>query len=104
MERRVSVNDHSDVEEFNTSAESSESAPDISHGPCLYLGKSGERCGHPAIEGGYCAKHHPDEEKRWPGRSYSRVLVASAALFMILWPYIADTARLLVHLVHALYH
>jgi hypothetical protein len=125
MERRVSVNDDPDLswklsansqggeapaepeslgdaEEPPELAEALESEPGVSYGPCLYLGSSGERCGSLALSGGYCAKHHPDEEKRWPGRSYRRVLLASIALLAILWPYFQDALQLIVRLVREL--
>jgi hypothetical protein len=37
-----------------------------------------------------------------PGRNYTRVLVATVALVMIVWPYIAEVARDLVRWVASL--
>jgi hypothetical protein len=79
-----------------------EPAADVSHGPCLYLGPSGERCSKPALAGDYCTRHHPDPEKRWPSRSYKRVLLASIALVAILWPYFQDAVQLLARVVREL--
>ena len=62
-------------------------------GPCLHLGPRGQRCPFPAVAGGYCARHHSDPELRMPGRNYTRVLVATVALAMIVWPYIAEVVR-----------
>ena len=109
MERRVTVNDriehlNIDPPDFHRSEEDpseedwlEENAPPKSkttgQGPCLYLGARGERCTRPALAGGYCAKHHADPELRSPGRNYTRVLVASVALILVVWPYLADALR-----------
>jgi hypothetical protein len=77
-------------------------SPDPSHGPCLYLGTTGERCSKPALAGGFCARHHPDKERRWPGRDYRRVLLASIALIAILWPYFQDAVQLVLRFVREL--
>jgi hypothetical protein len=90
-----------DLESPEASA-TADPAATASHGPCLYLGTSGERCANPALAGGFCAKHHPDEERRWPGRDYRRVLFASIALIVILWPYIQDAFGLIARLVREL--
>jgi hypothetical protein len=99
MERRVTVNDRIERVELEP-PEGLEAAGNpaptenrVAQGPCLYLGPAGERCSRPALEGGYCAKHHSDPDLRGPGRSYTRVLVATAALVIIIWPYIADLVR-----------
>ena len=83
-------------------SESDELSPIVSHGPCLYLGSSGERCRLPALAGGFCAKHHPDQERRWPGRDYRRVLLAGIALIVILWPYFQDALQLIARLIREL--
>jgi hypothetical protein len=103
MERRVTVNDRIERFELETPedlepiAEASvEAKSQGSLGPCLYLGPAGQRCARTAIEGGYCRKHHADPELRSAGRDYTRVLVATVALAIVIWPYIADLVRDLV--------
>jgi hypothetical protein len=99
MERRVTVNDRIDRVELEV-PEGTEADERLARGnsrepqgPCLYLGAAGERCSRPAVEGGYCAKHHTDPDLRPAGRSYTRVLVATVALVIIIWPYVADLVR-----------
>jgi hypothetical protein len=105
MERRVTVNDGIERLELETPEGLEPLEPDDggepaagegSYGPCLHFGARGERCARPAVADGYCSKHHPDPGLRTPGRSYTRVLVATVALVMILWPYITELVRDLV--------
>ena len=108
MERRVTVNDRierveievpEDLQPLESSEELAVQPENRSrNGPCLYLGPAGERCAKTALEGGYCAKHHPDPSLQDPGRSYGRVVVAAVALVAIAWPYIADVVRALLRL------
>jgi hypothetical protein len=99
MERRVTVNDRIDrvelevPDELEAVGDTAAAASLASQGPCLYLGPVGERCARSALAGGYCAKHHSDPDLRPPGRSYTRVLVATVALVIIIWPYVADLVR-----------
>jgi hypothetical protein len=65
-------------------------------GPCLYLGPQGQRCERAAVDGGYCPRHHSDPELHRPARDYTRVLVATVALVIIVWPYVADLVRDLI--------
>jgi hypothetical protein len=114
MERRVTVNDGIERVELEIPGELDaleaigESKPAggepvaAPYGPCLHFGPRGERCSLPAVAGGYCARHHNDPELRMPGRNYTRVLVATVALVMIVWPYIAEVARDLVRWVASL--
>lgn len=99
MERRVTVNDRIErvelevPEELQSLAATPQAAQSPAHGPCLYLGPQGERCSRPALAGGYCARHHSDPAFRLPGRNYSRVLTATIALILIVWPYVSDLVR-----------
>ena len=66
------------------------------HGPCLYLGEAGERCSRRALEGGFCSRHKPGgivEGLVTP----SRVVAASITILVLVWPYIADFVRELIH-------
>ncbi|MGH9574614.1 MAG: hypothetical protein ACRD40_13930 [Candidatus Acidiferrales bacterium] len=98
MERRVTVNDRIErvqlaVPEELESASGTQVRQPPAHGPCLYLGPQGERCFRPALAGGYCARHHPDPALRLPSRNYTRVLAATIALILIVWPYVSDLVR-----------
>lgn len=69
------------------------------YGPCLYLGRNGQRCERSALEGGYCARHTPGGEQAGPGvwfRRLAALLVAGA----ILWPIIEDFLNELSHWHH----
>ncbi|HEY6905321.1 MAG TPA: hypothetical protein VI216_13510 [Candidatus Acidoferrales bacterium] len=69
-------------------------------GPCLYLGPSGQRCGKPALEGGFCAVHSPGSSGViTPNRR--RVLAAVAAILGILWPYVDDVVREIIRWMHS---
>src|SRR5215469_11292978 len=106
MERRVTVNDRierfeletpPDLEPLPEAAETPSTAkarPAL--GPCLYLGPAGQRCRKPAIAGGYCPRHHVDPELKAEGRDYTRVVVATVALVIIIWPYVSDLVRDLI--------
>lgn len=99
MERRVTVNDRIEQvelevpQELESAAATSADTQSPAHGPCLYLGPGGERCSRPALAGGYCARHHSDPAFRLPGRNYTRVLAATVALILIVWPYVSDLVR-----------
>lgn len=98
MERRVTVNDRIERVELEVPEELESASPaqvgqSSAHGPCLYLGPRGERCSLPALTGGYCARHHSDPAFRLPGRNYTRVLAATIALLLIIWPYVSDLVR-----------
>jgi hypothetical protein len=101
MERRVTVNDRIErleleIPEEIESASVAQVGQPPAHGPCLYFGPQGERCSRPALAGGYCARHHSDPTFRSPGRNYTRVLAATIALVLIVWPYVSDLVRELV--------
>ncbi len=102
MERRVTVNDRIERVELDVPEDlEAAAAPELpadrgSQGPCLYLGPQGKRCSRMAVDGGYCVKHHSDPAWRLPGRSYTRVLAATIALVLIIWPYIADLVHDLI--------
>ena len=102
MERRVTVNDGIERLELEL-PEGMEPEGDLAqppgnsnYGPCLHLGTRGERCARPALEVGYCAKHHPNPALRSPARPYARVLFATFAIVMIDWPYVADLVHDLI--------
>lgn len=108
MERRVTVNDRIERVELEVPAElqseiPGEPASGDSHGPCLYLGPKGERCPRLALKGGYCAAHPANGAAGLSARSYGRVLAATIALILIVWPYISDLVRELVHWLAASY-
>jgi hypothetical protein len=99
MERRVTVNDRIERLELEVPPElqatetPGKAAGHDPHGPCLYFGPKGERCSRHALEGGYCAAH----QSNGAARSYGRVLAATIALILIVWPYISDLVRDLLH-------
>jgi hypothetical protein len=103
MERRVTVNDRIERLELEVPPEFQSTEVPVgparsdSQGPCLYFGPKGERCSRPALEGGYCAVHQANGAASLSARSYSRVLAASLALILIVWPYISDLVRDLLH-------
>lgn len=100
MERRVTVNDGIERVELDVPEDLEGAGPGQStepgYGTCLYLGAAGERCSRMALQGSYCAQHHTDPELRSEGRNYARVIVASIALIIVVWPYVSDLARELV--------
>lgn len=103
MERRVTVNDRIERLELEVPPElqaaetPTEPVRGNSQGPCLYFGPKGERCCLAALEGGYCAAHQANGAAGLSARSYSRVLAATIALILIVWPYISDLVRDLLH-------
>lgn len=103
MERRVTVNDRIERLELEVPSElrsvalPGEPARKGSQGPCLYFGPKGQRCSRPALEAGYCATHQANGAAGISARSYSRVLAATIALILIVWPYISDLVRDLLH-------
>ena len=103
MERRVTVNDRIERVELEVPPElQSQEMPREptlrdSQGPCLYFGPKGERCSRPALEGCYCASHQANGAASISARSYSRVLAATIALILIVWPYISDLVRDFLH-------
>jgi hypothetical protein len=102
MERRVTVNDRIERVELEVPSdresgfEAKAARTGASQGPCLYLGPGGQRCARPAVEGGHCRKHHVDPSLRESARSYARVIAATVALVIIVWPYISELLRDLI--------
>lgn len=102
MERRVTVNDRIERVQLEVPPElaQDETAGEPpgagSHGPCLYLGPKGERCSRQALEGGYCAAHQTGGASGIAARSYSRVLTATIAVMLIVWPYISELVHELI--------
>ena len=74
----------------------SQPAGRIDHGPCLYLGPVGQRCDQRALAGGFCAKHRPGGMPE-AIRNPARVLAAAIAIVALLWPYIHDVLREIIH-------
>jgi hypothetical protein len=72
-------------------------------GPCLYLGPRGQRCGNPAISGGFCARHRPEElgGPKAAGKGVSRVVAAGIGILAAMWPVIADVLREVLRWIHA---
>jgi hypothetical protein len=102
MERRVTVNDRIERVELEVPPElaQDETADEPlragSHGPCLYLGPKGQRCSRRASEGGYCTTHQAGGASGIAERSYGRVLTATIAVMLIVWPYISGLVHELI--------
>ena len=117
MERRVSVNaeatsegpdwpmdgvpeGRSEGERTELEHIGSEAVPGESEsrgqGPCLYLGPAGQRCNRPALAGGFCARHGsggPRDAIKNP----ARILAAALGVVALLWPYVSDLVREIIH-------
>ncbi len=65
------------------------------HGPCLYFGPGGERCGREAHANGYCSRHDPEGAPIAAGIPAKRfwALVGATA---VLWPVLVDLIRVLI--------
>lgn len=72
-------------------------------GPCLYLGPRGQRCGNPAVSGGFCARHQAGEPggPQVAGRGVSRVVAAGIGILAAMWPVIADVLREVLRWIHS---
>ncbi|MFZ1974987.1 MAG: hypothetical protein WAU89_19235 [Candidatus Acidiferrales bacterium] len=72
-------------------------------GPCLYLGPRGQRCGNPAISGGFCARHEPSElgGAKVASRGVSRVVAAGIGILAAMWPILADLLREVLRWIHS---
>jgi hypothetical protein len=78
------------------------SGPNVAdHGPCLYLGPSGQRCQRRAVEGGYCASHRPGAIGVPKVEFSKKMLAAIIGVAAIVWPYIADIVREIVRWMHS---
>jgi hypothetical protein len=77
--------------------------PRSDQGPCLYLGPRGQRCGTPAVCGGFCARHQPGEPggPKVAARGVSRVVAAGIGILAAMWPVIADVLREVLRWIHA---
>jgi hypothetical protein len=64
---------------------------------CLHLGRSGERCGRPAFEDGFCESHGPDATWRF-GTAARRKFMAVLLGIAVLWPWLADLWHAIQHL------
>lgn len=89
MARGVSVNGSSSYE-----------TSDSDHGPCLYLGQSGQRCNRLAVEGGFCELHQPGATVRRLVTKPSRVLAAILGILGVLWPIVADFVHEISRWIH----
>ncbi|MGA7916628.1 MAG: hypothetical protein WCA00_15450 [Candidatus Acidiferrales bacterium] len=69
-------------------------------GPCLYLGPKGQRCGNPAVAGGFCARHQPDAPKA-ATRGVPRVVAAGIGILAAMWPVLADLLREVLRWIHS---
>lgn len=69
-------------------------------GPCLYLGPKGQRCGNPAVAGGFCARHQPDAPQA-ATRGVSRVVAAGIGIMAAMWPVLADLLREVLRWIHS---
>src|SRR5277367_6091735 len=72
-------------------------------GPCLYLGPRGQRCGNPAVSGGFCARHQPSElgGAQVASRGVSRVVAAGIGILAAMWPILADLLREALRWIHS---
>jgi hypothetical protein len=79
------------------------SPPRTDQGPCLYLGPRGQRCGNPAISGGFCARHEPSElgGAKIASRGVSRVVAAGIGILAAMWPILADLLREVLRWIHS---
>ncbi len=79
------------------------SPPRLDQGPCLYLGPRGQRCGNPAISGGFCARHEPSElgGPKVASRGVSRVVAAGIGILAAMWPILADLLREVLRWIHS---
>src|SRR5271165_5789312 len=112
MERRVSVNAGSIptvtpdmVRQGWSSAQTPEKGGEYAHrdrgvgagrdqGPCLYLGPGGQRCGRPALAGGFCVAHSPQGQgPKDRTANPARFWAAAGAIAALLWPYLEFVVR-----------
>ncbi len=72
-------------------------------GPCLYLGPRGQRCGDPAVSGGFCARHQPGElgGPKVAARGVRRVVAAGIGILAAMWPILADLLREVLRWIHS---
>jgi hypothetical protein len=72
-------------------------------GPCLYLGPRGQRCGNPAVFGGFCARHEPSAlgGAKVASRGVSRVIAAGIGILAAMWPILADLLREVLRWIHS---
>lgn len=61
-------------------------------GPCLYLGPGGERCSRPAVQDGFCVRHHPQTGQQMT-QEWLRRVAAFLLLLAVLGPLLVDIAR-----------
>jgi hypothetical protein len=71
--------------------------PTVHHGPCLYLGPSGQRCDRQAVEGGFCASHQPAGGKHSIA-DLSRRALGVLGVLAVVWPLLADLIREIIRL------
>jgi hypothetical protein len=70
----------------------------VDYGPCLYLGPSGQRCSHRALQGGFCALHKPGAEQPAVSKPNAKRAAAVAAAIAALLPFLGDLIRALIRL------
>ena len=69
-------------------------APQDDQGPCLYLGPGGQRCGRPALAGGFCVAHSPQGQgPKDRTANPARFWAAAGAIAALLWPYLEFVVR-----------
>ncbi len=70
-----------------------------SQGPCLYLGPGGERCGRPALKGGFCARHQPGGVLQ-AAKPRAKLVAAVLGILGLLWPLLGDIVREVIRWIH----
>jgi len=103
MERGVRVNgeylgDRPEAAGEERATEPMAFASGADHGPCLYLGPSGQRCGRKALEGGFCALHEPSAKRPASSTPNSKRILAVIGALVALLPWLTDLIRELIRL------
>jgi hypothetical protein len=86
--------------DIETTGSLTSSAASGSQGPCLYFGPRGERCGRPALQGGFCSRHQPGGGLR-SGKRPAKLVAAVLAALGLLWPLLGDIVREVFRWIHS---
>ena len=74
-------------------------SPSGNQGPCLYFGPRGERCGRPALKGGFCARHQPGGALQ-AAKPRVKLVAAVLGILGLLWPLLGDIVREVIRWIH----
>ena len=66
--------------------------------PCLYIGRSGERCSRPAVRGDFCSRHAASDPEAPSEAAVVKRLIGVAGVIVVLWPIIVDLVREILRL------